>query len=549
MTESTKSSNFVRGAAILGMAGLMVQVLGAAFRIPLANIIGDAGMGYYQTAYPIYIFLLVFSTNGAPAAISKLVSERLAVGKYKEAHRVFKTAFFLMSAIGIVAFSIVFFGAGHIVSAVKNHNAYIVLIAIAPALLFAPIMSVFRGYFQGMQIMSPTAQSQILEQLVRITVGLGLAVFLMKNVVNYVSKGVEYAAAGATLGTSIGPLFGILLLVTLYYRRYRKNIHKQLGSDKANDIESSRSIFKKLVLISLSITVGVSIMPMINMGDFALVMPRLQTAGFTSAEANALYGQLSGMVLSIINIPMALALSAALSLVPSISHAKSIEDYGAIALNTKLALRVSMIISVPCAFGFIALAKPITLLLYPLEKQAALNSAQCLFILGFGTIFLCVAQTMAGVLQGLGRPGLGAYGVVFGLVLKCFGTYILTAIPGLNINGAAISSVLAFIGICAFNTYCVYRLTNIKCDFKIAILKPLVSGFIMYVVTILVYNTADMIFHGSIATLLAIMVAAIVYVISIIKTGSVNPQEIESMPKGDKIKKILIKCRLINAGR
>ncbi len=187
----------------------MVQVFGAAFRIPLANIIGDAGMGYYQTAYPIYIFLLVFSTNGAPAAISKLVSERLAVGKYKEAHRVFKTAFFLMSAIGIVAFSIVFFGAGHIVSAVKNHNAYIVLIAIAPALLFAPIMSVFRGYFQGMQIMSPTAQSQILEQLVRITVGLGLAVFLMKNVVNYVSKGVEYAAAGATLGTSIGPLFGM----------------------------------------------------------------------------------------------------------------------------------------------------------------------------------------------------------------------------------------------------------------------------------------------------------------------------------------------------
>mgnify|MGYP000105268686 CR=1 FL=1 len=133
MTDTNRGSSFVKGAAILGMAGLIVQMLGAAFRIPLANIIGDTGMGYYQTAYPIYIFLLVFSTNGAPAAISKLVSERLALGKYSEAHRVFKTAFLLMGGMGIIAFCAVSLGAKNIVSAVQNEDAYIVLIAIAPA--------------------------------------------------------------------------------------------------------------------------------------------------------------------------------------------------------------------------------------------------------------------------------------------------------------------------------------------------------------------------------------------------------------------------------
>ena len=539
MTDTNRGSSFVKGAAILGMAGLIVQMLGAAFRIPLANIIGDTGMGYYQTAYPIYIFLLVFSTNGAPAAISKLVSERLALGKYSEAHRVFKTAFLLMGGMGIIAFCAVSLGAKNIVSAVQNEDAYIVLIAIAPALLFAPIMSVFRGYFQGMQIMTPTAQSQIIEQLVRITIGLGLAVIFIKN-------SVAKAAAGATLGTSIGPVFGIIFLLFIYYRNHRKRIHSDIAAEICMEKETVRSIFKKLLLISFSITIGVSIMPMINMGDFALVMPRLQSSGYSVAEANALYGQLSGMVLSIINIPMALALSAALSLVPAISHAKSIGDGAAISINTKLALRISMIISIPCAFGFIALASPIMLLLYPLEKQAALNSANCLFILGFGTIFLCVAQTMAGLLQGLGRPALGAYGVLFGFALKCIGTYFLTAIPVLNINGAAISSVIAFIGICAFNTYCVQKLTGVKHDFRLAIIRPLLSGVIMYIVAIVVYEVLSLFFHLSIATLLSILIAAMVYVTAIVKLGAIGISEIESMPKGAKIKKFLLNLHVIS---
>ena len=191
---------FIKGAAILGIAGLLVQILGAVFRIPLANIIGEEGMGYFQTAYPIYIFLLVFSTNGAPAAISKMTSERIAQRNYSEAHRIFKISFILMIIIGIVTSLAVFLGAEAIVNYFGDPGAYYAMIAIAPALLFVPIMAVFRGYFQGYQVMGPTAGSQLTEQVVRVAVGLTLAVVL-------VPSGIEYAAAGASGAGSIGPVF------------------------------------------------------------------------------------------------------------------------------------------------------------------------------------------------------------------------------------------------------------------------------------------------------------------------------------------------------
>ncbi|WP_312095476.1 polysaccharide biosynthesis protein, partial [Aminipila sp.] len=250
--------SFLKGAAILGVAGLLVQVMGAIFRIPLGNIIGDDGMGYYQTAYPIYVFLLVFSTNGAPAAISKMTSERIAVGRNDEAHRVFKLSFILMFALGIVASSIFFFGAEPIVKALGNPGAYYAMLSIAPALLFVPIMAVFRGYFQGMQEMGPTAVSQLTEQAVRVAIGLILAVML-------VPKGLEYAAAGATVGTSIGPIAGVAILIVIYL--YKKSKLPLSNETKDTSKESAGSILKTLAAIAVPITIGVSILPIMNIAD------------------------------------------------------------------------------------------------------------------------------------------------------------------------------------------------------------------------------------------------------------------------------------------
>lgn len=533
---------FLKGAAILGIAGLLVQVMGAIFRIPLGNIIGDEGMGYYQTAYPIYVFLLVFSTNGAPAAISKMTSERIAIGRADEAHRVFKLSFVLMAAFGIAASSLIYFGANTIISIMSGHpDAYYAMAAIAPALLFVPIMSVFRGYFQGMQDMGPTAASQLVEQAVRVAAGLTLAFVLL-------SKGVKYAAAGGTSGASIGPVAGVLVLIIIYMRRRKKILDEMEESSKegsADEKESAASILKTLFLISIPITIGVSILPIMNMADVALVMGRLQAAGFSVEEANALYGQLTGLAGPIINIPMALALSMALSMVPAIAAAHGAGDDAFLAENVRLGLRTSIIIGCPCSFGLMALAEPIMRLLYPMQTESAVSSASCLFILAIGVVFLCAAQTMAGALQGLGKPGIAVWSLLGGLAAKCVVTYILTSIPSLNVDGAAIGSTVGYIVIGLANFIAVRKMTGITFDMKLSVLKPLFSSIVMYAAVVLVYKVCSGFLGNSIATLLAIAIGATLYGILLLKSKAITGEEIETLPKGKKLAGLCRKLRLI----
>lgn len=528
---------FLIGAVILGVAGLLVQILGAIFRIPLANIIGPAGMGYYQTAYPLYVFLLVFSTNGAPAAISKMTSERLAVGRIRDAHRVFKLSFLLMAILGFAAFLAVFFGAESIVSTFGDPGAVLAMKAIAPALLVVPLMSVYRGYFQGMQNMGPTASSQLVEQGVRVAVGLSLAILWMKH-------GIEQAAAGATIGTSVGPLAGILILIFIYNKK-RSKILASIEGDLSTDRETSKDILKTLLWIAIPITVGVSILPIINLGDLFILMKRLSSSGFSIEEANIMYGQLSGMAGPIINIPMALALSMALALVPAIASAKASGDLRLLDKNIQLGFRTAMIVGVPCSFGLIILAKPIMTLLYPLEMESAINASGSLAYLATGVIFLCVAQTMAGTLQGLGKPGVAVFGLLIGFAVKLLATYFLSGITALNMEGAAIASAMAYITIGLFNLWAVKRITGITFDRKLSVFKPVLAGVIMFIASGVFYRIFDGILGNSLACVGAILVAGIVYILVLLKIKGITEEEIKGFPKGEKIAAILVKLRLV----
>jgi stage V sporulation protein B len=528
---------FLKGAIILGIAGLIVQVMGAVFRIPLANIIGDQGMGYYQTAYPIYIFLLVFSTNGAPAAISKMTSERIALGNKEEAHRVFKLSFILMFIIGITAASIFFFGAEFIVKALKNEGAYASMIAIAPALLFVPMMAVFRGYFQGLQEMEPTAISQIIEQFVRVAVGLGLAIIL-------IPRGIELAAAGASFGTSIGPIAGTLILIFIYFKR-RTKLKIEFATETKDIKESASKILLKLASIAIPITIGVSILPIMNIVDVTIVMRRLQEIGFTQEAANALYGQFSGMAGPIINIPQALALSIALSLVPAISAAKSINDTEFLRRNVSLGLRTSVIIGVPCTFGLMVLSEQIMLLLYPLQAESASSGASSLFVLAIGILFLAIGQTMAGILQGLGKPSMAVLTLFVGVIVKIISTYIFVGIPSLNIVGAAIGSTLAYITIGILNLLLVKKYTDTHFDISLSLYKPLIAGVAMSVFVFGSYYALSAFVSGNLATAIAVLVGAIVYGATLVITKGINASEIKMLPKGDKIVSLLIKVRLM----
>ncbi|MBQ3389921.1 MAG: polysaccharide biosynthesis protein [Firmicutes bacterium] len=538
MKNAAHPKSFVRGAAVLGLAGLMVQALGALFRIPLANIIGDEGMGYFQTAYPVYIFILIFSTNGVPAAISQMVSGNTARGNYSEAHRIFRISFVLMIAVGVVSALAVWLLAGPIVRFFGDPGAYYAMAAIAPALLIVPVMAVFRGYFQGFQIMEPTAGSQIVEQVVRVAVGLTLAVVLLP-------KGVAVAAAAASGAGSIGPVFGALFII-LVYRSMRKKSMLPFDSGNASleKPEPGKSILRRLVGIAVPITIGVSIFPIMNMVDLLVVMRRLEAAGFSAHEANGLYGQLSGYAGPVVNLPQSLALAMALSLVPAIAAAKSIGDRRRMNNNIRLGLRVAIMIGVPCAFGIMAIPQQLMDLIYPARAGQTETAAKCLFLLGLGVIFICVAQAMAGILQGLGKPGRSVVGIIIGAAVKYLVSYILVGMPELNVSGAAIGTSAGLFAAAMVNYHFVRRLTGTRHNMKRAVLLPVLCGIAsVLVAVVLCYGVGH--FTGSHwVTFLAVVASAVVYCVMLIKTKAILPKEVKAFPKGEKIYRLLKKVRL-----
>jgi stage V sporulation protein B len=525
------SKSFLKGAFILGVAGIIVKIMGAFFRIPLGNIIGEEGMGYYQASYPIYVLLLTISTAGIPTAISKLVSEKNAVGDRYGAHRVFRVSFLLLLSIGIVTSAILFFGSGMIVKMIKNKGAYYSMRAIAPALLFVPIMATYRGYFQGLQDMMPTAISQIIEQFGRTVVGLILAMVLL-------DQGTKVAAAGASFGAAAGAITGALIIIFIYYRR-REQIFKEIHMQPIGKQESSAKIIYQIFSIAIPITLGAAVIPLMNMIDVGMVMRRLQAVGFSAKVANGLYGQLTGMAAPLINFPQIVTVGLAVSLVPAISDASQRKDIRLINSTVQAGTRVALLIGLPAALGLATLAKPIMLLLFPLQQESALNAAASLSILAFGVIFLTLVQTFTGILQGLGKPGIPVKNLFLGALLKIVLTYVLTGIPVVNIKGAAIGTVAAYSIAALLDFYAVKRLTQTTFSIINFIVKPVIAVAAMSISVIFAYNYFASILGNQWATLVAIGCGGIIYGLMLLATGGIKREDFEMIPGGRKIGKIL----------
>ncbi|MCI8283694.1 MAG: polysaccharide biosynthesis protein [Firmicutes bacterium] len=520
---------FMKGAVILGIAGLIIKALGAFFRIPLANIIGDTGMGYYQTAYPVYVLLLTLSTAGIPTAIARLVSERTAEENHIEAYRIFKISFALLLGIGFISCAILFFGAPLIVSVVSDMpNTVYAMRATAPALLFVPMMAAFRGYFQGLQNMTPTAVSQIMEQLFRVASGLILAIALLP-------AGLYYAAAGASFGATAGSIFGLAAIFIIFIRR-RPGIRQSLeNSVKDGAREDAGHIIRKIIIIAIPITIGAAIMPIMNNLDLAIVMRRLAAAGFTAKEANDLYGQLSGFATPIINFPQVLTQSIAMSLVPAIAAAYKTKDISFMRRNIELGMRTAMLIGWPCAVGIFVLAKPIMLLLYPTQHESAVSASGCLAILAVGVIFLSSVQTLTGILQGAGRQMIPVVNLLIGAIFKIAITYWLTGIASINVKGAAVGTVCAYLVASILNLIAVKKYTGAAFDLSLTYIKPIVSSVGMGVAVWIVYKLINMICGNAVSTLISVCCGVIVYGILIFMFKGITDEELKLLPKGKKI--------------
>lgn len=528
----SRDNSFIKGAAILGIAGIIVKILGAIYRIPLTNIIKAEGMGYYQTAYPFYTLMLTLSQAGFPVAIAKLVSERRAIGDYKGSYKVFKVALTGLIIGGTLSSVFVFFGSSYIVETLGNSNAYYSLIALAPALLVVPIMSAFRGLFQGRKNMAPTAISQIVEQLFRVIVGLSLAIVLLE-------RGTPLAAGGASFGGSAGAIFGAIVVIYIYFRK-RKDIHIEIENSIYTKEYTVNNIVKDLLVIAIPITIGSAVAPIMDTIDAGMVLQRLQDINYTEAQANDLYGQLKGMAQTLINLPQVFSIAISMSLVPSISDAFSRRDRNTIRELVSTGIRFVLLIGLPCALGLFVLSTPIIDLLYFSETQEVIQSTgEILAYLSFGVIFLTLIQALTAVLQGIGKPFVPVRNLIIGAVVKVMLTYSLTAVPSINVKGAAISTVAAYAIGSILDLKDVVKYTKIKLDYKTIIMKPLIASIGMAISAFLSYTLLAALIGSKYATIGAILIAMVVYAIMLFISGAIQYDDFLLLPKGEKIAKKL----------
>jgi stage V sporulation protein B len=514
-----RRNNFLRGAIVLAIAGVIVKFLGAFFRIPLGNILGDEGMSFYQTPYPIYNWLLVLSTAGIPTAIAKIISEKRAIGDYDNIEKVFRVAFRVLFFTGLISSALMYFGAGLIASFVKNPGAELSIKALSPAIFIVSLMAVYRGYFNGMQSLNSYGISQVIEQLGRVFLGIYLSFVLL-------DKGLEYAAAGAVMGATVGAFIGLIFIWASYHGFRGK--FSYINPQKYEE-EDTKYIIKNLIKIALPVTLGASIMPLMSLIDLGLVMRRLTEIGL-GQDANNLYGQLSAYAGTLVNIPMVFLAAISISIVPAVASFYAKKDYENLNSTIQNGMKIALIIAIPAGIGLSSLATPILELLYPMQLDIIPSTAKLLNVLGISVILLSIYQTSTGILQGLGAQNTPAKNLLISSIVKFVFAYILIGIPSINVLGAAISSLIAY-GLASFlNLLYMKKKYKIKYDYISTFIMPLLSGLVMGVFAYYSYALFSNFLSNSKSTIISILLSAFIYFILLFVTKVINKDNINSIP-------------------
>ena len=528
-----KQSSFVRGAAILGAAGLIVKIIGALFRVPLANQVGPEGMSYYEVAYPYYSGLLVIASAGLPTAISKLVSERVTMRDYRGAREVFQTAQKLLCGIGIMLGLLMFLLAKPLAASSGLDAADLSFQAFAPALLFVSIMCAYRGYLQGMQQMTGTAVSQIVEQLGKLAIGLALAVKLLP-------KGPEYAAMGAIIGVTASELIA-LIVIWLMYRLKKRSFDAKLRRSPNTQPRGFGIISKNLLQIAVPVTIGASISSLAGIVDVALIINILtDNLGYETSLAQTAFSLLRTNVTTLTNMPGVLTMALAMSLVPAISAAMAKRDSASVRNASRMGLKLALIIGLPCATGLFVLAKPILSLLYPRLTEAELAlAADLMHTAAIGVVFLSMVQTMTGVLQGMGKQNVPVFNLFIGFLLKVVTLIFLMNLPSVNIQGAAVSTVVcyAFAGIA--DTIYTARRARLKLPLFDVFGKPLSASLAMGAAVHFAYAALAKGGHTTLATLGAVCAGVAVYAVLVALLRMFSYDELALIPGGTKLRRLL----------
>lgn len=504
-----RRKSIVKGTLILIAAGIIAKFLGFFFRIPLIYKIGEQGIGLYQLTYPLYTFLLAIAA-GIPVAISKMISERVALNRMREAHRIFKVALGTMTVFGGLSSAALIIFSNNIIEAFDwSRDVYYSLLGISLAPLFTCILSAYRGYFQGLQEMSAPATSQILEQIVRVSLGVGLAYLLF-------DKGIPMAAGGASFGAVAGAAVALLWML-LWYNRSKISY---LPGEKSS---STISMFYEILKIAIPISLGQAIGSIMGLIDSMIVPGLLKASGYTEYTATVLYGQLTGKAHVLINVPLTLSIALAQNIVPAISSSYAVRDMIKLSKNIQLAFKFAMILALPSCAGLFVLANPILSLVF----QGMSDGWILMQWLAVASVFIIAAQTATSVMNGIGKTLLPVLAMILGAGVKIVISIILIPIPSLNIKAAAISTLIAYVLIASLDIIIVLKATKVYINLQEALIMPLICTIAMTFSVMLVHGRLMMVrVSNNTSTLVSILGGAVVYMGMLLLTGTLSIKEI-----------------------
>lgn len=550
-TKKKSESNFLVQGSILAIASVISRIIGFLYRIPLTNIIGDSGNGYYSTAQEVYSILLLISSYSLPLAVSKLVSTRVAKGQRKNAYRIFKGALFFAAITGTIAALIVYFGADIITNMLNKPLSIFALKVLAPALLVVAILGVIRGFFQGMGTMMPSAVSQLIEQVVNAIVSVWAAYMLYQYgakigavLGNSSTYAEAYGAAGGTTGTGAGAV-AALLFVLFVFAIYRPVYKKMMAKDPGRKKETYGTVFSVLFLTIIPVLLSTTIYNISTILDMGIFNQIAEHQGYKEETFNAMWGIYSGKYKTLVNVPIALASSMAASSVPSLSTAYAARDISEVKRKVSQTIRFTMVITIPCAVGMGVLASPIMQLLFHDSRELP---ARIMQIGAVSIVFYALSTLSNGILQGIDRMKAPVKNAAITLVLHIGVLVVLMYCFDLNIYAVVwantfFSFLMCILNGAAIRKYLKYRQEIVK-TFLIPGIASVIMGGAVYGVYQLMIKTIG---HNAIATITAIIIGVIVYAVFLLLMRGLSERELRAFPMGGTLVRIAKKLHLLKS--
>ena len=550
--QPIKKQTFLQGTAVLAMATVLVKLMGFLFKVPLNNIIGEDGFGYFNTAYDVYNVLLMISTTGLPVAMSRMISQAQTLGNHAQIKRIYRTSLYVFLTIGMVgSLGMLFFCRQLSVMVTTNENSWAAIAALAPCVLLICLVSAYRGFFQGQSNMTPTSVSQIFEAVTRLVVGLGLAWLVMKLTGEAAVRAqgivlasgetaqdygdITLAAGGAILGVTLGSLISV---VYLHHKFRQSNQILSLGGGTA---KSTRSTMKELLSISVPITLGSAGLQIINLFDTMIYMRRLTGAlQWTEKMADSAKG-VYNFCQTVFALPCSFIPTITIAVIPAITASLTRKDLAEAKATSESSVRTMALIAMPCAAGLFVMAEPVIRLLCSTYTEDKIQlAATMLAILGLTVIFNSLVLLLNAIMQAHGDVVTPVVNMLIGGIIKIIVNYILVGQPNLNIVGAPIGTFICYISITALDLIAMKRHISARPAIFKNIIRPGLASAIMGAATFMVYRVlSNAISSWKLACLLSLAFAVVLYAVLVVFLRCLTYEDCMLLPKGEKIAKIL----------